>query len=191
MQTENMSVAKAPSLLRIRLAGMVVRVGFPLLGACLLTLGMLGLVSFAVLPAFDALRSRDWQPVPAVLETVAVLPPSSRLHPPLDLLEIRYRYTIGDVEYSDDRFDPHTGLYLHSASLAVLAEMRASPEIVVWVNPADPAEAMVRRDLRWPVLLFAVPALMMALTGGLMVFAGMLAWNNVDLKLGRGTGGGS
>lgn len=183
-----MSVAKTPSVLRIRLAGMVVRIGLPLLGACLLTLGILGLVSFALLPAVEALRSRDWRPVTAVLEAVAVQPPPSRLHPPLDALEVRYRYTIADVEYSDDCFDPHLGLYLRSASPAVLAELRASPEIVVWVNPADPAEAMVRRNLRWQVLLFAVPALMMALTGGLLVFAGMLAWNNVDYKLGRRAG---
>lgn len=184
-----MSVAKAPSLLRIRLASIVVRIGFPLFGACLLALGILGLVSFAVLPTFEALRSSDWRPVPAVLETAALRPPTSRLHPPLDTLEIRYRYTIGDIEYSDDCFDPHTGLYLHSVSQAVLAELRASPEIVVWVNPANPAEAMVRRDLRWPVLLFAVPALAMALLGGLLVFTGMLAWNNVDLKLGRHASG--
>ncbi|NMG75786.1 DUF3592 domain-containing protein [Aromatoleum diolicum] len=185
-----MFVPQAPSSLRVRLASLVIRVGVPLLGVTLLILGLLGLVSFAVLPAFEALRSRDWQPVPAVLETVAVQPPPSRLHPPLDAVAVRYRYTIGGIDYAYDCFDPHAGLYLHKASSEVLAELRASREIVVWVNPANPAEAMARRDLRWPVLLFSLPALLMSLIGGLLVFAGMLAWNNVDLKLARRPSGG-
>jgi len=186
-----MLVSLTSSALRAHLAATVIRIGFPLLGVCLLTMGLLGLVSYALMPVCDALRSRDWRPVSAAVETVAVLPPLSRLHPPLDALTIRYRYSFADVEYSGDRFDPHAGLYLHSASEAVLAELRESPEIVVWVNPGDPKDAMVRRDLRWSVLLFFVPALAMSVAGALLLFAGMLAWNNVDLKLRQRMGDGS
>ena len=183
--TMHMHSPETSPTLRTRLTGTVIRIGLPVVGVCLLTFGLLGVVSFAVLPATEALRSRDWRAVPAVVELAELRPPLSRLHPPLDKIEIRYRYVVAGVEYHEDGFDPHAGLYLPSASGAALAGLRASPEILVWVNPGNPGEAMVRRNLRLPVLLFALPALAMAVAGGLMLFAGMLAWNTGALKLKR------
>jgi hypothetical protein len=182
-----MHSSEASPSLRTRLTGTVIRIGLPAVGVCLLTFGLLGVVSFAVLPAAEALRSRDWRTVPGVLELAQVSPPLSRLHPPLDKIEIRFRYTLAGVEYHSDRLDPHAGLYLRSVSREVLEGLRASEELPVWVNPGNPADAMVRRDLRLPVLLFALPALAMAVAGGLMLFAGMLAWNTGALKLKRRT----
>lgn len=163
--------------LRAALGDILIRFGMPLVGVGLLTAGLLGIVSYAALPAIDALRSRDWQPVEASVESVDLRLPQSRFHPALYSVAIRYRYKSGGIEHDGARFDPHDGMYARPVGADVLAGLRSARHITVWVNPADPDEAMVHRELRWPVLLFALPALVLALVGGLMLFAGMLAWS--------------
>lgn len=153
-------------------------IGLPLLGVGLLMAGLLGIVSYGVLPAVESLRSRDWQPVEASIEAVSLHGPPSTLHPPLDWVQIRYRYRVGDADHHGVRYDPHDGQYAHDSSQSIVAGLQASPRITVWVNPADPGEAMVFRELRWAVFLFTFPALALALAGGLMLFAGMLAWSH-------------
>ncbi|KON81671.1 DUF3592 domain-containing protein [Azoarcus sp. PA01] len=155
-------------------------IGLPLLGVGLLMLGLLGVVSYGVLPSVESLRSRGWQPVEASIESVSLHGPPSNLHPPLDSVRIRYRYRFGDVDHDGVRYDPHDGQYARDSSQAVIAGLQASPRITVWVNPSDPDDAMVFRELRWGVFLFTFPALALALAGGLMLFVGMLAWSQAD-----------
>ncbi|CAI07692.1 hypothetical protein ebA2790 [Aromatoleum aromaticum EbN1] len=152
-------------------------IGLPLIGVGLLMVGLLGVVSYGVLPSVESLRSRSWQPVEASIESVSLQGPPSSLHPPLDSVQIRYRYRVGDVDHDGIRYDPHDGQYARDSSQAIVAGLQASPRITVWVNPSDPDDAMVFRELRWGVFLFTFPALALALAGGLMLFAGMLAWS--------------
>jgi uncharacterized protein DUF3592 len=163
---------------RVTLGAVVIRVGLPVLGVALLMAGLLGIVSYGVLPSVDALRSRDWQPVEASIDYVGLRLPPSRLHPNLDAVEIRYRYFAAGAEHSGVRYDPHDGQYSRPLSQEVFARLQSAGTIAVWVNPADPDDAMVSRELRWPVLFFTLPALALALAGGLMLFAGMLAWSH-------------
>ena len=165
--------------------GAMLRVAFPLLGVFLLTMGMVGTVSYGILPAFDALRSRNWVPVVATLESVAVVPPVSALHPPLDRIEIRYRYVFDKVEYVGGRLDPNDGRYSERRSKAVADRLRNKAELQVWVNPADPHDTLVERELRAPIVLFVLPALAMVVAGSISLFAGMLAWNNMPPAIRR------
>lgn len=159
------------------LVNFFVRLAYPLIGVCLLTAGLWGVLSLGVLPAVLVVRSLDWQPQPAVLESAVLRRPTSRLQPPLDTLEVSYRYTHGGVEYRENCLDAQFGLFLPAAGEGILALLRASPELTIWVNPAAPAEALARRDFRWPVFLFALPALVMGVVGGRMLYLAMLAWN--------------
>lgn len=167
---------KIPTL-TARLAAFFVRVAYPLIGVCLLTAGLWGVLSFGVQPAVLMVRSLGWQAQTAVLESATLRRPSSRLQPPLDTLEVRYRYVHGGTEYSDNCLDVQSGLFLPAAGEEVLAQLRASRELTIWVNPAAPGEALARRDFRWPVFLFVLPALAMGGVGGRMVYLAMLAWN--------------
>lgn len=176
-QTWPMSPVAKSSPLRERLTDLLVRAGFPLIGVFLLTAGLWGVLSFAVLPAITLARTQAWQPQPAVVESVALRHPSSRLHPPLDTVEVRYRYAIEGVEYSESALDPQFGLYLRSASTAAFSQLRDTPRITVWVNPQRPQEAVASRDFRGKVFLFAIPSLLLAILGGRMLFVAMLAWN--------------
>ncbi|WP_332672120.1 DUF3592 domain-containing protein [Aromatoleum sp.] len=155
-----------------------VRVGLPLIGLALLMTGLLGVVSYGVLPVIDAARSRDWQPVEASVESVALSPPVSGFHPQLETVEIRYGYTVNGEVHAGTRYDPHSGQYAHPESGEVLAGLKTSPKITVWVDPDNPQDAMILRAVRLPVLLYVVPALGLALAGGVMLFVGMLSWNH-------------
>lgn len=166
-----------------------VRVGLPLVGLALLMTGLLGVVSYGVLPVIDAARSRDWKPVEATVESVALSPPVSSLHPQLETVEIRYEYFIDGEVHAGSRYDPHGGQYAIPESSEVLASLKTSPRITVWVDPDDPQDAMVLRAVRLPVLLFAVPALGLALVGGVMLFVGMLSWNHNRLTWRAGGAG--
>jgi hypothetical protein len=171
------------------LGAFAVRVGLPLIGVALLMTGLLGVVSYGVLPALEALRSRNWQPVEASVESAGLSMPVSRLHPRLDTVEIQYRYFVGETPYRGVRYDPHEGQYAPEISGEILAHLRTSPQITVWVNPDNPAEALVLRDLRLPVLILTVPAFGMALAGGLMLFTGMLSWSHDPLTWRAGASG--
>lgn len=160
------------------LGAIAIRVGLPLIGVALLMTGLLGVVSYAVLPTIDTLRARDWQPVEATIESVSLVPTVSELHPPLDTVEIRYTYMADDGPHTGLRFDPHGGQYAQSVANEVVSKLKTSPQITVWVNPDDASDAMVFTGLRLPVLLLAIPAFGLALIGGLLLFTGMLAWNH-------------
>lgn len=153
------------------------RIGLPLIGVTLLMTGLIGVVSYGVLPTIDAVRSRAWQPVEATIESVSVTPPVSRFHPQLETVEIRYGYTVDGNLHTGVRYDPHNGQYAPAQSSEVLASLKTSPKITVWVDPDRPSDAMALRELRLPVLLFTVPALGLALAGGMMLFGGMRSWN--------------
>lgn len=163
-----------------RLANVFVHLVYPLIGVCLLTAGLWGVLSFGILPAVTMVRSLGWQPQPAQLESATLRHPSSLLQPPLDTLEVRYRYMHGGVEYSEKCLDAQFGLYLPAAGEGVLAQLLASPELTIWVNPDAPAEALARRDFRWSVFLFVIPALAMGIIGGRMLYIAMLAWNHMS-----------
>lgn len=164
------------------LGAIAIRVGLPLIGVALLMTGLLGVVSYAVLPTIDALRARDWQPVEATVQSVSLVPAVSELHPPLDTVEIRYTYKVDGAEHAGLRFDPHGGQYAQPEASEVFSKLKTTPQITVWVNPDDANDAMVLAELRVPVVLLAVPAFGLALVGGLLLFTGMLAWNHNRLS---------
>lgn len=155
---------------------MLARVLLPLFGMALVTTGLLGVLSFAVLPLVDLLRTQNWVAVPATVESVSRRPPRTPLHPPLDSLEISYRYSLNGSTHHGARFDLQEGLYDAQAAGATVAELSGSPAITVWVNPAAPDQAIAHRELRWPLFLLALPALVLLVIGVAMVYRGMLAW---------------
>lgn len=159
-----------------RIATIAVQTLLPVLGMALATAGLLGVLSFAVLPLVELLRTRHWVPVPATVESVTLRPPRMPLHPPLDSLEISYRYSLDGATHQGARVDLQDGLYEPQAGSATVAALSGSPAITVWVNPAAPEQAIVYRAVRWRVFVLAVPALAMLAIGVVMVYRGMLLW---------------
>lgn len=177
------SPTEPPPQSRLRLSPWIVDVFLrgliPLLGVVCLTAGLLGIVNHAVLPMTEALRTRNWVPAVAVVETATVRPAALGLEPSsLDMLVVRYRYSFGGKSYVGQSYGPHHGLDRAPVHEEALRALGAATAVTVWVNPAAPEQAVLSRKLRWPVMALALPALAMCLVGGLLVFAGMVAWNN-------------
>lgn len=156
----------------------VIRVALPLLGVVLLVAGLLGVVSFAVVPTLDAMRSRQWTPVAATLDWARIEPATVARSRPLPALAVRYSYRYGGVDFVGRRNDLHFGLDTPSAVQARLRQVEDGRALTAWVNPAAPEQAMLDRSLHWGVLLLTIPAALVALIGGLLVFGGMVAWND-------------
>ena len=166
----------APARLGARVYGFSICIVLPLVGIVLLSVGLSAVLSFAVLPVVDALDSIDWIPAEASIEE-ARLRPSSIPFDPLDTIEVRYRYRHQDRLIESAHYDPHRGMSTRRAGREAVAALREDPSVTVWVNPADPHDARVRRSLRWTVVLIALPSLVLSFLGALMVFGGMVAWN--------------
>lgn len=166
--------------LRVRVAALCLRLGVPLAGVFLLTLGLLGLLSWGVLPALEAWSARDWQGVPATLQRVTVRPHEGGLLPPFDTVEVSYRYRIGGVERVGRRLDVHDGRAVATQAALIAEALRGEVGLRAWIDPADPTRALIRREPRWDVVVFVLPALAMIVAGGVLLFVGMVAWQGGD-----------
>lgn len=156
----------------------VIRAVLPLLGVMMLMSGLLGVVSFTVVPVVDAMRSRQWTPVAATLEWARVEPPAPGRIRPLPALEVRYSYRFAGADFVGQRNDLHFGLNSAAAVQRRLREIEDGRALVVWVNPEAPTQAMLDRSLHWGVMVWTLPSALFALVGGLLVFVGMVAWND-------------
>jgi hypothetical protein len=164
--------------LKLRLLEAVIRIVLPFLGILLLVAGLMGVVSFAAMPLAEAMRSRQWVPVPAHVEHIQVMPADLMRNRPLPQLQVEYRYRYEGTWYTGDRHDLHHGLDTEKAMDARLAKLEDGEPGTAWVNPKAPEQSMMDRSLHWPVVALALPAAVVAVLGGLLVFAGMVAWND-------------
>jgi hypothetical protein len=164
--------------LRARMLDLAVRALLPLLGIAVLTSGLVGVLTFAVLPFVEVFASRNWIPVQASVVSAQVSPPRIVIPLPVDLVEVRYRYAFEEREYVATQFGPHGRLESRKKSRAFVDAAMPGTTITVWVHSRDPARAMVQRELNWQLIALALPALLLCGLGFLMVLAGMMIWND-------------
>jgi hypothetical protein len=92
-----------------------------------------------------------------------------------------YRYTFEGKEYTGSRLSITTmdggdniGDWQEEMAEFLLAAKKRERRVDVFVNPANPAQAVLDRNVRWPVMLFLVP--FMVLFGGVGIAALAGAW---------------
>lgn len=115
---------------------------------------------------------QDWQPVYAQLLSVN----GSRTP-----AKARYRYQFNGTTYESDRvcvahFSDNIGSY-HNDLLGKLKRIKRTGEpILVWVNPQDPFQAVIDRDMRWGLFAFVSGFCSIFIVIGLVViYAGIRA----------------
>lgn len=167
--------------LHVRAAALCLRLSVPLAGVFLLTLGLLGALSWGLLPVMEAWSARHWQRVPATLQQVTVHAQADGLLSPFNTVEVSYRYRIEGVERVGRRLDVHDGRAVGGRAAVIAEAVRGEAGLRVWVDPANPARALIRRELRWDVVVFVLPALGMIVAGVVLLFAGMVAWQGGDV----------
>jgi len=121
-----------------------------------LPFALLGLIAlgFAIWQLSSHLRAQSWEEHRAVLESISDR--TAKRHGMSSArttrLEGRYRYSYANQEYVSERlaFSLAYAAGLDDWDEAIAAELgEPGSSITIWVNPADPAESVAIRDMRW------------------------------------------
>ena len=134
-----------------------------------------------VMSPLDTLRlhvmSANWVRVPAQLREVKVVStPAKGTH--TYRVRASYQYEFGGTRYDGTRVGYETGsdgfnIYHTQLAGRLRGAMDRGRPVQAWVNPSDPQQAFLVRELRWQkLLLTSVFGLMFAGTGGLMMYFG-------------------
>lgn len=114
-------------------------------------------VPFFLLPAMEAWGSRDWVEVPATVESSEVGVHSSDDGSTYSV-DILYRYRYDGRDYRSGRYDFLTGSSSgYDSKAEIVARYPAGTETRAYVNPDDPASAVLSREFRGDWLFVLVP----------------------------------
>lgn len=134
-----------------------------------LTFFVMGILASLV----DWSRMQAWQPVEAELLTAGLEKRGSRTHTWLATARYRYQFEgqthVGQRVAINESAD-NIGDFQQSLGFRLRGALRAGQGVQVWVNPENPAEAVIDRSLRGSLMAFF--SLFVVLFGG--VGAGIL-----------------
>lgn len=131
--------------------------GLSLFGMIFLLIGLGVIVAGPVQTLYEHFTSADWPQVPAELDTITL-----KTHSGSDSttysVEASYRYQFNGRSYVGTRVGYDIGSDnlddYHRQVVARLKRARQNDQIRVWVNPDDPSESYLVRELRWRKMLF-------------------------------------
>jgi len=121
----------------------------------------------------DALRMRQWEEVPATVIEPKIGPAGDGNKNPK--VFAKYRYEYDGVAYEGSRVDvtngPHfVGRFQNEMAKELQQHVKDGTPAVCYVNPAQPDEAVLYRQLRYTELAFKVALLfVLTLAGGLFL----------------------
>lgn len=106
---------------------------------------------FAVKPGLLAYAAGSWPEVPCVIEASSVGRHRGSKSGVTYSVDIRYRYEFDGRVYQSDRYAPLGGASSgYEGKSEVVARYPAGSAATCRVNPADPGEALLSRELEWP-----------------------------------------
>lgn len=123
-------------------------------------------------PGLRAWNARDW-----VATRCEVVSSHVETHPsddgePTYSVEVLYRYRVEGREYHSNRYHFQTGSTGgYDAKAKVVERLPAGARFTCWVDPDDPAEAVVERGLGSEAWISLVPLVFVIVGGGGMFFA--------------------
>lgn len=148
----------------------------PWLGGLLLLMG-LGIFLFMVLPVLDDWHdARDWEPVEATLVSAGLETEAGRDGATWEAVA-RYRYRYGGRGYSGDRVSlghgsDNIGHFQQDLARRLERALARGEPVTAWVNPADPRESVLNRDLRFElILVYLLFVVLLPITG-----IALIAW---------------
>jgi len=122
-----------------------------------------------ILPAIHASQAQKWAQVPCVVTSSGV-----ESHPGEDSASyqpvIEYRYWFAEREYRSARYSfPTRSSSEYADARAIIDQYPAGAERYCWVNPNDPSQAVLNRDVHTEAVSVLIPPLFIALgIGGLV-----------------------
>lgn len=138
----------------------------------------MAVISFALMPLIEYVRTHDWRETPATLEAFSWQDNGRGLARLFPAVNVRYRYVIDDTAYFGTRFGVHGGVERdrERVSQRYGSALKAGSVIQVWVDPGNPDRALMMRSLDWRLVALGFPALMACVLGALMIVLGMMSW---------------
>ena len=139
---------------------------FCLFGGC----GLVVLIAMGA-GTLKAIGARSWRAVPATVESSAV-----RTHRGDESttysVDILYRYTIDGRTYKSNRYSFMGGSSSgYDRKREIVSRLRPGTPVTVYVNPADPTDAVLVRGFTWEMLFLGIPLLFVAIGVGGGVYA--------------------
>ena len=134
------------------------------------------------------IEARDWLPVEATVLT-------TRLHVSHSddgttyRVDATYRYRYNGLDYTGTGVGLHAGSdnigdYHHEWHRRLERARTHNRTVIAWVNPANPGEALLDRELRWPLLGFmSIFAIVFTGAGLFFTFIGRLAQRRAEHDL--------
>ncbi len=154
--------------------------GWLVLGLFALPFAVVGLVFLfaAIVPTlYDGWRMQAWRPVPATLVDAALQTYRPGKGKVTYGVSATYHYTLGGVRYTGTRAAINAGPddvahFQYSLGKRLERAHQAREPVTAYVNPADPAQAVLDRSIRWP--LVRLWSIFVVTFGGVGV--GFMAW---------------
>ncbi len=137
-----------------------------------------GFLLLSVAPSlYDGWRMQSWRTVPGTLTHARLITRHSSDSTTYEV-EARYDYSVNGLSFSHQRVAINSGAdnigsFQQQLGHRLEAMLRTQQPVPVYYNPADPAEAILNRDMRWGLLGFKMIFVLVfgALGGGIMLWA--------------------
>ena len=96
-------------------------------------------------------------------------------------LEVRYAYSYAGQDYVGDRYNGISSR-LGDYETKLQARLSQTREVQVWVNPDEPSESILDRELRWDVirLNLSIAALFSGLAGAALIRLVLQQFSDAD-----------
>ena len=147
-------------------------------GGCLILFGLvfggIGLAAFIFLGklALDEAATYQWIETPCMIESAVIEDDVSEESP--FWMEVHYRYEIGGAEYNSSQYTLQPSNYDTYEDLALQRKALLSGPVVCYVDPDNPANAVIRRE-GLKSGLFALFPLIFVTIGAFIVWFGITA----------------
>ena len=131
----------------------------------------LGFLMIFLVPAVRVVQAFSWQAVPCEIVSSSVAS-----HPGDDSttysVEVTYRYRVDGRDYTGDRYRFLGGSSGGSeGKQEVVDSLSPGTTTTCWVDPDDPAEAVLDRGLQWEYLFALIPLIFVAVGAGGVFFS--------------------
>lgn len=132
----------------------------------------LGFLAFFVIPAAKVVAARAWRETPCTILESRVATHSDSDGDDTYSVEVRYAYTYDGREHRSDRFRFMGGSSSgYAGKEAVVRRLSPGTRTVCYVDPANPADAVLDRGLSLEYLFALIPLVFVLIGGGGMVWA--------------------
>lgn len=116
------------------------------------------LISMVVPVVYDGWRVQSWLPTPAVLISVDLKRNFSKDGDTFNVIA-QYEYTVNGKQYRNNRVainkgSDNIGNFQAELGNQLQRYFQSHQPLTVWYNPANPAESIINRDMRWGLVTF-------------------------------------